>query len=189
MTTARHPALPELEAGLDHVLAAPTDEGTLELIVRRPAVGEREVLERATLSLLDGLEGDTWKTRGSKQTDDGAAHPLMQLNLMCSRVAALVAQDAARWPLAGDQLYLDLDLSVQNLPPGSRLELGSAVIEITAAPHLGCKKFSARFGVDALRFVNSKRGKELRLRGVNARVVQPGTIERGAKVRKRAWVT
>ncbi len=174
----------QLEAGLDEIRQSPRDEGRLELIVRRPQVDEREVLEEAELDRADGLVGDSWKLRGSSRTEDGSPHPDMQLNIMNSRVIALVAQDRGRWPLAGDQLYLDLDLSAENLPPGTRLALGSAVIEVTAQPHTGCKKFAARFGADALRFVNSPEGKQLRLRGVNARVVRPGVIRVGQVVKR-----
>ncbi|MDP3985086.1 MAG: MOSC domain-containing protein, partial [Acidimicrobiia bacterium] len=112
-------------------------------------------------------------------TPDRSPHPLMQLNVMNSRVIALIAGDPDRWALAGDQLYIDLDLSVENLPVGTRLSIGSAVIELTELPHRGRQKFSGRFGTDALRFVNSEVGYSLRLRGLNARVVIPGTIQRG----------
>jgi MOSC domain-containing protein YiiM len=108
----------------------------------------------------------------------------MQLNLINARLIALLAQDKARWPLAGDQLYVDLDLSEENLPPGTRLTIGAAVIEVTDQPHTGCKKFAARFGADAVKFVNSPEGKALHLRGINAKVVQGGTIRAGDTVRK-----
>jgi hypothetical protein len=179
-----HPTTAALEAGLDHVRLSPPDIGTLELIVRRPSEDEREVLTRGTLDHDNGLVGDTWRTRGSSRTDDGSAHPEMQLNIMNARAAQLVAGSEARWALAGDQLYVDLDLSESNLPPGTRLALGAAVIEITEQPHRGCAKFGRRFGADALRFVNSAVGRELRLRGVNAKVVIAGTVTRGAEVRK-----
>jgi MOSC domain-containing protein YiiM len=175
----------ELEAGLEHIRRSPRDEGVLEMIVRRPGVGEREVLQVGELSLADGLVGDAWKSRGSTRTPDKSAHPDMQLNVMNARVIALLAQDKERWPLAGDQLYVDLDLSADNLPPGTQLALGSAVIEVTDQPHTGCAKFSARFGSDALKLVNSPLGRELHLRGVNAKVVQPGVIRVGDTVRKQ----
>jgi MOSC domain-containing protein YiiM len=108
----------------------------------------------------------------------------MQLNLMNARAIALLAQEKDRWSLAGDQLYVDLDLSEENLPPGTQLAIGAAIIEVTDQPHTGCKKFMARFGADALKFVNSPVGKGLHLRGVNARVVQPGAIHTGDVVRK-----
>ena len=180
----KHLTMDELEAALDHIRSSPADEGSLHLIVRRPSVSTREVLEEGQLDLEQGLVGDSWISRGSSTTVDGSAHPEMQLNVMNSRVVALVAQDHERWPLAGDQLYLDLDLSHTNLPVGSRLAIGSAIIEITAPPHTGCKKFVSRFGSDAMKFVNSDLGKKLRLRGANAKVVQSGTIRVGEVARK-----
>jgi MOSC domain-containing protein YiiM len=108
----------------------------------------------------------------------------MQINVMNARVAALVAQDRHRWHLAGDQLYLDMDLSAENLPAGTQLAIGSAIIEVTPPPHTGCKKFVARFGLDAMKFVNSSVGRELHLRGINAKVVQGGTIRVGQVARK-----
>jgi MOSC domain-containing protein YiiM len=172
----------ELEAGLDHVRAAPRDAGTLALIVARPSRGEREVLPSATLDLEQGLVGDSWLARGSRSTPDRSADPLMQLNVMNVRAADLVAGTRDRVPLAGNQLYLDLDLSVANVPAGARLTIGEAVIEVTPEPHTGCAKFTQRFGLDAMRFVNSPLGKELRLRGLCARVVVPGTITVGDEV-------
>jgi hypothetical protein len=183
-TLGKHLTMPELEAGLDGIRRAPKDEGVLELIVRRPTVNDREILEEAQLHMIEGLVGDSWKRRRSTSTADGSPNPLMQLNIMNSRVTALVAQDKDRWQLAGDQLYLDMDLSEENTPAGSRLSLGSAVIEVTPPPHLGCQKFVARFGRDAMKFVNSPIGKQLHLRGVNARVIQSGIIRVGDVARK-----
>jgi hypothetical protein len=180
----KHLTMAELEVGLDEIRRSPKDAGSLELIVRRPRVDEREVLAEGELHLLDGLVGDSWKERGSSRTSDGSAHPEMQLNIMNARVIALVAQDKERWPLAGDQLYLDFDLSEENLPAGTRLSLGEAVIEVTPQPHTGCKKFVSRFGLDAMKFVNSSVGRKLHLRGINARVVQPGVIRVGDIVKK-----
>jgi hypothetical protein len=169
-----------LTDGLDEIRASPSDQGTLELIVARPDVTIREVLGAAQLDLEVGLVGDNWLERGSRHTDDGSAEPGKQLNVINSRVATLVAgPEADRRALAGDQLHVDLDLSEQNLPPGSRLAIGDAVIEVTPDPHRGCAKFTQRFGLDAMRFVNSEVGRELRLRGLCARVVQPGTIRAG----------
>jgi hypothetical protein len=173
-----------LEAGLDEILASPREEGVLRMVVRRPCVDGREVLDEADLDLVEGLVGDNWRTRGSSMTSDGSAHSAMQLNIMNARVIALLAQRTERWALAGDQLFVDLDLSVENLPPGTRLALGLATVEITDQPHAGCKKFAQRIGVDAMKFVNSPHGRQLRLRGACARVVRPGTIRVGDSVRK-----
>lgn len=179
---ARHLDQAELEAGLDEIRRAPAEQGRLELIVRRPAEGAREVLEQGALDLREGLVGDDWGRRGSRHMPDGSAHPEMQLTVMNARAAALVAQQRERWPLAGDQLYVDLDLSEANLPAGTRLALGDACIEVTAEPHAGCRKFVERFGLAAMKFVNSEVGRSLHLRGVNARVVEPGTIRVGDAV-------
>ena len=176
---ARELTLAELEAGLDHIRGSPRDAGTLEMIVRRPRSDEREVLDTARLDPAEGLVGDRW----------GAALPRraeQQLTLINSRVIGLVAQDRSRWPLAGDQLYVDLDLSADNVPAGARLAIGAAVVEVSAKPHLGCAKFRARFGFDAVRFVNSPRVSELRLRGINACVVSAGDVRVGDTVRKLA---
>jgi hypothetical protein len=180
----KHLTMAQLEAGLDEIRQAPKDEGILRLIVRRPCIDEREVLEAGELDLDEGLVGDSWKTRGSSRTADGSPHTDMQLNIMNVRVIALVAQDEARWQLAGDQLYLDMDLSAANLPAGTQLEIGSAVIEVTPPPHTGCRKFVSRFGLDAMKFVNSAVGRELHLRGINAKVVQRGEIRVGNVARK-----
>jgi hypothetical protein len=172
----KHLTLEELHAGLPEIDRSPQDGGELQLIVRRPGVGEREVLDHGELDCRVGLVGDNWLTRGSGETMDGTAHAEMQLNVMNSRVIALIAQQRDRWPLAGDQLFIDLDLSAANLPPGTRLSVGSAVIEVTAQPHTGCVKFVSHFGVDAMKFVNSPLGRQRHLRGVNARVIRAGTI-------------
>ena len=174
----------DLQAGLDYIRQSPLSEGTLELIVRRPAIGPREVLEEGQLDLTVGLIGDNWSVKASTATPDGSPDPAGQITLMNARTAGLVAGQRERWALAGDQLYVDLDLSDANLPPGTRLAIGGAVIEITAKPHLGCAKFAARFGRDALRFVNTGPGRLLNLRGRNARVVVPGTIRRGDLIRR-----
>ena len=179
-----HATAEELEAGLDTVRQSPKDDGVLRMIVRRPEVDAREVLEEGELSLAEGLVGDTWRTRSSSRTPDGSAHPDMQLNIMNARAAALMAGETERWPLAGDQLYVDLDLGGENLPPGTRLAIGTAVVEVTDQPHTGCKKFMARFGLDALQLVSSPEGRRLNLRGINARVVQPGVVRAGDTVRK-----
>lgn len=180
----RHLTTEELLAGLDGIRRSPKDRGVLEMIVRRPRVNEREVLEEGSLDVADGLVGDTWKLRASRRTPDKAPHPDMQLNVINARAIALVAQDRSRWPLAGDQLVVDFDLSEANLPPWTMLAIGQAFIQVTDQPHTGCGKFVERFGVDAMKFVNSPVGRELHLRGINARVVLPGVIRRGDVVRK-----
>lgn len=184
VVTITHLTMAELEAGLDHIRQAPKDAGSLELIVRRPAVDAREILNVAELDVAHGLTGDTWVVRSSSRTPDGLRHPDMQLNIMNARAVSLVAQARERWALAGDQLYVDLDLSEGNLPAWTKLGLGTAIIEVTDQPHTGCAKFAGRFGVEALKFVNSSAGRSLRLRGLNARVVQPGTVRVGDMVRK-----
>jgi len=180
----KHLTMEELEAALDHLRQAPKDDGVLQLIVRRPQVDEREVLDEAQLDPVLGLIGDGWHVRGSRRTHDGSAHPEMQINIMNSRVVDLVAQHKERWPLAGDQLFVDMDLTDANLPPGTQLLIGSAVLEVTAEPHTGCGKFIQRFGVDAAKFVKSTVGRELHLRGINAKVIQNGTIRVGDRVHK-----
>src|SRR5436189_3695246 len=175
----RHLTMAELEAGLDEIRRSPRDAGELKLIVRRPGVGVREDLETGDLDVASGLVGDTWRTRRSRLTPDGSPHPDTQLNVMNARVVALLARDERRWALAGDQLFVDLDLSEANLPAGTRLALGSAIIEVTDQPHTGCSKFVERFGVDAMKFVNSSERRDLHLRGINARVVRPGALRVG----------
>lgn len=179
-----HRRVEELEAGLASIRESPRDEGPVALIVRRPGVGARETLDEAEIDAADGLVGDNWRVRGSSMTPDRSAHPDMQLTLMNARAIDLIAGDRERWALAGDQLFVDLDLGVDNMPAGTRLALGSAVLEITELPHTGCKKFATRFGVDAVKFVNSPEGRRLRLRGVNARVVESGTVRVGDLARK-----
>lgn len=184
MEAIKHLSMTELEAGMEYIHQAPKDHGVLKMIVRRPGDDEREVVECGELNLSEGLVGDNWKNRGSRQTTDGSPNLNAQITVMNSRAIGLVAQDEKRWSLAGDQLYIDIDLSDDNLPPGTRLAIGSAMIEVSAVPHTGCKKFSSRFGVDAMKFVNSPEGKRLHLRGINTRVVQAGVIHVGDVVRK-----
>lgn len=184
MEAIRHLSMTELEAGMEYIRQSPRDSGIVKMIVRRPQDDQREIVQWAELDLHRGLIGDNWKTRGSKHMPDGSANPNAQITVMNARTIELVAQDLQRWALAGDQLYIDMELSDDNLPAGTRLSIGSAMIEVTAQPHTGCRKFSDRFGVDAVKFVNSPQGKQLRLRGINARVVQAGVIRVGDVVKK-----
>lgn len=184
MIEIQHLSMPELEAGMEHIQQSPKDSGILRMIVRRPRDDERELVESAELDLAKGMVGDNWKRRGSRHMPDGSANPNAQITVMNARTIELLAQEQGRWSLAGDQLYIDMDLSHDNLPPGTRLAIGSSVIEVTAQPHTGCRKFSDRFGVDALKFVNSPEGKRLHLRGINTRVVQAGVVHVGDVVKK-----
>ena len=174
-----HLSYAELEEQIDYIASSPKDKSPLDLIVRRPKENHREVLETASLSTVEGLVGDMWKVRPSSRTSDKSAHPDMQLNIMNSRVISLVAKSDDRWKLAGDQIFLDLDLSKENLPAGTQLQIDEMIIEVTAEPHTGCKKFVARFGLDAMKFVNSEIGKRYQMRGINAKVVKGGTIKKG----------
>ena len=184
MLNVNHLSLTEMEAGLDHILQSPKDEGKVMLIVRRPGDDLRETVQVAELDMQQGLVGDNWKERGSKRMPDGSANPEAQITVMNARTIELIAQDEERWSLAGDQFYIDMDLSDENTPPGTRLAIGSAVIEVSSVPHTGCGKFTARFGSDATRFVNSPEGKRLHLRGINTKIVQAGTIRVGDVVKK-----
>ena len=169
----------ELDAGLPHIRRSPADAGPLRMIVRRPGVEQREVVAEGVLDVDAGLVGDSWLTRGSPRTPDGGPNPAAQVTVINARLIALLAQTEDRWPLAGDQLVIDIDLSEDNLPPGARLAIGSAVLEISAEPHTGCAKFAQRFGHQALRFISTPAGQALRLRGVNTRVIQSGPIRVG----------
>ncbi len=169
------------DAQLDTVHQAPADHGRLELIVRRPAVDEREVLDEARLDVDAGLVGDRWATRDAAKTP---AYLAAQLTVISTRLLATIEPDRARWSLAGDQLHVDLDLCERDLPAGSHLSIGSTVIVVSEEPHTGCAKFSARFGSEALRWINSPAGRAHRLRGLNARVVEGGTIRAGDLIRR-----
>lgn len=173
----KHLSRAELEAGLDTIRQSPSDGGRIELIVRRPRLDEREIVNEGQLDTVRGLVGDYWHSRDPE-------HPEYQITVMNAGLIALVAQESERWALAGDQLYVDMDLSIDNLPPGTRLEAGTAILEVTPPPHTGCEKFMARFGRDAVLFVNSPEGKKLRLRGMNARVVQSGVVRAGDSLNK-----
>ena len=167
-----------LEQGVEYIIGSPADDGELKLIVRRPDVDERETPQHARLDVAVGLVGDSWSTRAKVIPD-------MQLNIMNSRVVDRVAGSQDRWPLAGDQLFVDMDLSGDNLPPGTQIALGDAIVEVTEPPHTGCKKFAARFGVDAMMFVNAGRGKTQNFRGICAKVVKSGDISVGDIARKQ----
>lgn len=173
-----------LLAGLPHIEASPKDEGLLEMIVIRPGDKERTVLPECELSLKLGAHGDMWAKGCWKSLEDGSPDPDVQITLMNSRCIQLLAQDAARWPLAGDQLYVDMDISPANLPVGQRLAVGGAILQITEVAHTGCADFAKRFGTSAVKFVNSPLGKQLRLRGVYARVIQDGVVKKGDRIAK-----
>ncbi len=184
MLNVQYLSMAELEAGMDYIRQSPKDQGTLKMIVRRPNVDEREVLQEGELNTAEGLVGDTWKVRVNKHSADGLTNVNAQITMMNARTIALLAQDEESWPLAGDQLYVDMNLSDDNLPPGTQLGIGSAILEVSPDPHTGCNKFSSRFGVEALKFVNSPEGKRLHLRGINTKVIQAGIIRVGDVVRK-----
>jgi len=181
---SRHLTLDELRATLPHIRQAPTDTGTLRLIVRRPSVETRETLDEGALDEAEGLVGDNWRARSSSRTTDGSPHPGTQITLMSVRAIGATCQDEGRWPLAGDQLFVDLDLTYRNVPPGTRLQVGDAVLEVTDQPHTGCGKFIERFGLDAMKWVNSPEGRALNLRGIYAKVVTSGRIRRGDTISK-----
>jgi hypothetical protein len=187
--TSEHHSVPprparDFDAHLADILAAPTQVGRLELIVGRPGEGQRVLLDPASLDLALGLVGDNWRARGSNQTVDGGADPEAQVTVVNTRALRAIEPDRPRWPLAGDQLYVDFNLSIETLPPGSRLAIGSALIEVTPKPHAGCAKYSARFGSDALRWINSPVGRANRLRGLNARILIGGVVRTGDLIRR-----
>jgi MOSC domain-containing protein YiiM len=180
----RQLSLEELQEGLSGIMRSPKDRGALKAIVIRPEVDARISLRECELSPAGGVHGDNWAKGCWMSLPDGRPHPDVQVTIMNARTIALIAQDEARWPLAGDNLFVDLDLSGDNLPPGTRLAVGSALLEITAVPHKGCKKFAARYGVDATRFVNSREGLRLHLRGIYAKIVEGGVVAVGDAVAK-----
>ncbi len=179
----QHATQSELEQALDHIQAAPKHEGRIEHIIRRPTTNEREALEVAELDVTRGLVGDYWFA-GIEHAKNRNVYLNSQITLMNSRVIHAIAQNKNRWALAGDQFYVDLDLSDEHLPPGTRLALGSAILEVTAEPHLGCSKFKDRYGKAAVMFVNSTLGKSLNLRGVNARILQGGQVSVGGVIKR-----
>jgi MOSC domain-containing protein YiiM len=179
-----HLSLKELQDGLAEILRSPKDRGLLKAIVIRPETDARVSLPQCELSPEGGVHGDNWAKGCWMSLPDGRPHPDVQVTIMNARTIALIGRDEARWPLAGDNLFADLDLSAENLPPGTLLSVGSALLEITAVPHKGCRKFAARYGVDATRFVNSKDGLRLHLRGIYARIVERGVVAVGDMVEK-----
>ena len=179
-----HVTTQQLEEGLDLIKKSPNDNALVDMIVCRPTEGNRKILQEGFLDKVIGLEGDNWIDRGSAKTADGCSHPDMQLNIMNSRSITLIARQKDRWQLAGDQLFIDLNLTDKNIPAGTRLSIGDAIIEVTAIPHNGCKKFTERYGIDAVKFVNSPIGKELHLRGVNAKIIKSGKIKVSDVVKK-----
>ena len=180
----RHLTRDELEAGLDHIRAAPKDNGTLECIVSRPGHGERRDLKSVRISLAEGVDGDHWAKGCWKTTAEGNPDPDVQICIMNARCIGLIAHERANWPPAGDNLFIDMDLTPDNLPPGTRIAIGSSLLEITAVPHNGCDSFIARYGRDACVFVNTGEGRKMKLRGIYARVVEDGVASVGDTVRK-----
>jgi len=181
--------LEEFDAMLDGIREAPTEAGVIVLLVRRPAPSERQVVDEVRLDVDEGVVGDSWRARGNRHRPDGSPDPQAQVTLVNARAAAAYAGDISQWPLAGDQIYADFDLGVEHLPPGTRLAIGDAEIEVSETPHTGCAKFSARFGTDALRFVMTPEGRALRLRGMNARIITGGTVRVGDAITVRSRTT
>ena len=180
----------ELESALDHLRAAPTDAGRVTLVVRRPETLARELLDEAVLDEVDGLVGDNWLSRATSRAVAAGRHLDAQVTVMSSRMVGLLGDTDDERAQAGDQLYVDLDLSHDNLPAGTRIAVGDdVVLEVTAKPHAGCKKFLSRFGEDAVAFVNNEEGSRLRLRGLNARVLRGGVVRVGDDVRRMPFST
>ena len=173
---ARHLDFEELERLREALPPAPRDEGTLEVIYRRPRKGEREQLAEGELSLEQGLVGDRWVLDADRELE-------RQLTLMQRVHAELVADGPERRALCGDNLLVDLELAEDNVPPGTRLAIGDAELEVTEVPHLGCSQFRGHFGEGALKWVNYKPTRALKLRGVNARILRGGTVRVGDPIR------
>ncbi len=179
-----HRTRPELEAHLPDIVASPADNGVLRAIVIRPKSGDRTMLEACDISLAGGVHGDNWALGCWKVTENGKPHPDVQICIMNARTIAAIAGARENWAPAGDNLFIDLDLTRENLPAGQKLAIGSAIIEVTAEPHNGCQNFVDRYGRDATVFVNTGEGRKLRLRGIYARVVKDGRVSVGDTVRK-----
>ena len=186
LSPLRHLTFDELNAGLAHIRASPKEEGRLEAIIARPAPGERRDLASSEISLAGGVHGDHWAKGCWKTTADGKPDPDVQICMMNARCIELIAQERSNWPPAGDNFFIDMDLTPGNMPPGTRLGIGSAIIEVTGIAHNGCASFIERYGRDACVFVNTGEGERLRLRGIYARVVRDGRVSVGDKVKKLA---
>lgn len=180
-----HVTQSDIDTRMDWVLESPNDNGSVALIVVRPQTDKREILSQALFSPQTGVAGDNWQTHCWKKLANGQPDPEVQVAIMNARMIDVLAGDQSRWPLAGDQLFVDFDLSVMNLSPGQRLQIGDALLEITAAPHRGCRKFKQRFGEDALHYVNSAHGDAHRLRGVYAKIIAAGQVSTGDAINKR----
>jgi hypothetical protein len=177
-----HVTFDKLQEGLAEISQAPKNHGNIELLVIRPVQYERKVVNEITMHPITGCEGDIWHSKKTSSTPDGKPNPERQVTLINSRVLALLEGAKDTWPKAGDQVYVDMDLSKENLPAGTDLSLGSAIIRVSAQPHNGCKKFAERYGIDATRFVNSSLGKAKSLRGINCYIVKEGIVKMGDTV-------